>query len=740
MEFPQTPLATKIELFISGVWTDITADAYLRDAITITRGRTSNGDEIDPTRCTFMLNDQSGKYSPRNPAGTYYGKIGRNTPVRVSVNAGTNALDLPGDGSAYASTTDVAALDVTGDIDVRFDGTLTNWLSPAAGTLSTTALMSKLGSAGSKSWMLALRNYALYFEWSPDGTTVLSAASTVPLPAGPDTRMAVRATLDVNNGASGNTVVFYTADTLSGTWAQLGDPVTQAGVTSIFNSTAGVEVGNETSFGFTPAEGKCHGVRILNGIAGTAVANPDFGAQASGVTSFADPAGRIWAVNGTAGIANRQVRFVGEVSEWPCEWDVSGSDVYTQVTAAGLLRRLNQGISPITSTLARRLPSMGPLAYWPMEEGANATKAYSPIVGVEDMKADGFTWAAADTLPGSSALPTVGSASILRGVVPAPSSAQTSWQVEWVYNLSSVTSTLRSVMRIASTGTVVEWSLQLATGTVRIFGTDADGVVVVDSSWSVGSDLYDGRWNRWQFYLTQTGSTVNWDSVWINVGGSGAVADGSFTGTVGRVLDVHSPDTGFSADLSGMAIGHVSVFSPRNLGAYNAVDTGLTGETTGTRMTRLAGEEGIPFALFGNPATQAQVGPQKPDTIVNILGDAANADGGILYEQRKETGLIYRDVSSLFNQRVRLALNYSTAGNVAPPFKPSDDDQYIRNEVTVSRRDGTSAVSSLASGALSTQPPPNGVGRYQDSKEFNFYNDDQPAQMASWLVLPGHLG
>ncbi|MGY0060866.1 hypothetical protein ACWY4P_30700 [Streptomyces sp. LZ34] len=737
MAFPTTPLDTTVELFINSVWTDVTADCYLRDPITITRGRTAQGDQVDPSRCTVTFNNRNGKYSPRNPTGAYYGKIGRNTPLRVSVRAGSNALDLPQGASAYASTPDVSALDITGDIDIRVDGTLTNWLSPETNTLNTTVLVAKLGPAGNKSWMLAVRDYGLYFEWSPDGSTVLSAGSTLPLPAGPDTRTAVRVTLDVDNGAGGRTATFYTASSMGGTWAQLGDPVTASGTTSIFNSTGPVQLGSQTYFAFSASRGKIHAAQIRSGIAGTVVANPDFSAQATGTTSFTDSAGRTWTTQSGATITNRQIRFVGEVSEWPTEWDVSGQDVYTQVTAAGLLRRLTQGVSPIKSTLTRRIPTMGPLAYWPMEEGASATKAYSPIEDVPDMQAVGFTWASVDTLAGSAALPTVGNTSILRGPVPRPSGTPTSWHVEFVYNLSSVTATPRSVMKIASSGTVREWALQLSTGAARIFGTDEDGAVIVNDTYAVGSDLYDGRWNRWQFRLSASGGTVTYTSQWANVGGVGGSASNTYSGSIGRVLDVHSPETGFSQDLSGMGLGHIAVFSPQQLSAYENVDIGLSGETAGTRMVRLTAEERILFALFGNPGIQAPVGPQKPATVLDILGDAAEADGGILYEQRSNTGLIYRDTSSLYNQPVRLALNYATAGHISPPFKPSDDDQYLRNEVTVTRRDGTSAVASLDVGPLSTQAPPNGVGRYQDSKDINFYDDDQPAQMAQWLIYMG---
>lgn len=743
MTFPNTPLTSKAELYIDSAWTDITTDVYQRDPITITRGRTNNGDDVDPTRCTLTLNNRSGKYSPRNPTGTYHGKIGRNTPLRVSVNAGSMALDLPGAVGDWASTPDTASLDITGDLDVRVDASLSNWLDPSsdASVSEHIDLIAKYGTSPQKSWMLGIRGYDLYFDWSADGTNTITARSTVPFPASPTARIAVRVTLDVNNGASGNTVTFYTSDSLSGTWAQLGDPVTQAGTTSIFASTTALKIGDATPFTFGRAAGSVHAAQVRNGIAGTIVANPDFSAQASGTTSFADSAGLTWTLAGNTSITNRKVRFVGEVSEWPAEWDISGEDVYTQVTASGVLRRLSQGNSPIKSTLTRRLPTLDPVAYWPMEEGANAILAYSPIEGVDAMITSGVSWGELDTLPGSSALPTMPLGSTSSGNVPAPDGSPTSWQVEFVYNLSEAPTDFIRMWQWNTTGTVATWAVQLESFAgiyTRILIVNREGVILATSSVAAGTDTYTGGWNRWQITATQNGGNVDWVSKILNGNGPVVTDSGSFAGTVGRVRQVYSREsTGWNPENSTLSTGHISVFSPSDTDAYTDVYTGLAGERAGTRLARLAEEESVTVAVFGNPEIQAQLGPQKSATLLDILRDCAEADGGILYEQRHASGLIYRDASSLYNQRVRLALDYETAGHVAPPFQPVDDDQLVKNEIVVSRRNGASAVAELSTGTLSTQAPPEGVGRYQDSREFNFYDDTQPANMAEWLLMLG---
>lgn len=77
-----------VELFISGVWVDITSYVLTRDGggkIEISRGQSDEGAQVERSTCAFELNNRDGRFSPRNPTGPYYGLIGRNTPLRVSV-------------------------------------------------------------------------------------------------------------------------------------------------------------------------------------------------------------------------------------------------------------------------------------------------------------------------------------------------------------------------------------------------------------------------------------------------------------------------------------------------------------------------------------------------------------------------------------------------------------------------------------------------------------------------------
>lgn len=748
MAFPQTPLEVLIELFLAGTWTDISPDVYVRDGIDIRRGRADEGQRVDPSTCTLTLNNGAskaapgvtGRYSPRNPRSDLYGLIGRNTPIRVSVKAGTPFLGLPGAQGDNASTPDTAALDIVGDLDVRMEATLTPW----AGQSTSRELAGKYEVTGNqRSWLLLTNaDGDLVFRWSADGIAVVQYTSTELAPVSASPRLAVRATLDVDNGTGGHTVTFYTAPTMAGPWTQLGDPVTGAGVTSVFNSTAPVVVGDITTLGFESPVGRVHAFQLRNGIDGTLVASPDFTTQTIAAASFVDGSGRTWTMNGGSSITNRRTRFVGEVSSWPARWDVSGKDVYVPLTAAGILRRLGQGAAPLPSTLRRRIPSYEPLAYWPMEDGANATSAYSPINGVRPLTLSRANWAQADSLPSSAPLPVLASSGsdlpAMLGRIPAPATPSTSWNVQFIYRLDPPGNpTERTFLRILSTGTAAEWYIQSSNGDgSTILAKDADGNTLFTNGIATGSDLY-GQWVRVRFRATQNGGNVDWRVDWFDVGGDAGGFGASFAGAVGRPTAVASPPDGYSPLLDGMAIGHISAWPSDTTAAYDGAIDAWAGETAGARMVRLADEEALPFIQLGDTTAQEQVGAQRPDTLLNLLGDAADADGGILYEQRESVGLAYRDRASLYNQTPALELDYTAPGHIAPPLEPNEDDQLIRNDVTVQRASGSSGNAVLDEGPLSVQAPPDGVGRYAESVTVNLYSDAQPVQHAGWRL---HLG
>ena len=89
--FPTVPLRIKVELFLGGVWVDITSGPngiYYETRVKIKRGRDNEATRAQPSSCKIKLKNPSRWWSPRNTAGPHYGKLGRNVRLRVTVNPG----------------------------------------------------------------------------------------------------------------------------------------------------------------------------------------------------------------------------------------------------------------------------------------------------------------------------------------------------------------------------------------------------------------------------------------------------------------------------------------------------------------------------------------------------------------------------------------------------------------------------------------------------------------------------
>ena len=181
-----------------------------------------------------------------------------------------NYLYLPGVSGNNASTPDAAALDIVGDIDIRVKVALDDW-TPGA----FLAFVSKYTTTGDKSFAFQISNTnVLNLTWSANNSTLLEANSTVAPTITDGAVKWVRATLDVDNGASGRDIKFFTSD--DGTnWTQLGSTVTQAGTTSIFSGTSPVQIGTHSSVS-SIARGKFFRAQVLNGIGGTVVFDANF--------------------------------------------------------------------------------------------------------------------------------------------------------------------------------------------------------------------------------------------------------------------------------------------------------------------------------------------------------------------------------------------------------------------------------------------------------------------------------
>jgi hypothetical protein len=724
------PLDILTEARVGGQW--VPMRTYDRDTVEIEHGRGDGASETDPGRLAITVDNRSGQWSPRNASGPHYGKIGRNTRVRLSVPGTESYLELDGS-TGTATTPDDPSLDITGALDLRWEGEA-DWYG-----VDPMFLMGKWGDRLDRSFHLRLEDGYLWCSTFINTGNSFYAGFKL-LPALPR-RAALRVTVTVAGGSV--TYRFYWAESITGPWTQIGDPESiGTDVTNLFASTAPLQITPPLQTDVTPNRqpltGRVYRAEVRNGIDGPVVANPDFTAQTAGATSFTDSAGRPWTVTAPATIRDRQDLFVGEVSEWPQHWTSDESDAWVPLEASGILRRMGQGRKALQSTLRRSIPTFSPLAYWPLEEGASATQAYSPIAGVPPLTLTNVDWASTDSLPSSEALPVLksrpGNLPMMQGRVPAPGTALPGWAVNMLYYLDKAPTTMRTFLRILSTGSVAEWYLQMSATGSRVLGRDSDGTTVVDQL--ITPDEF-GIWVRLQFNVEQSGSTVNWRINWYTIGGEAGGFGASYTGSVGRPTAVTSPPDGYSADLDGMAIGHISVWPTRTTWGYTGAIDAWTGETAWARMRRLCSEERVPLACVPGPEVTQQVGYQRPDTLLALLQQAADADGGLLLEDRTRLGLLYRERSSMYSQDPKLTLSYNRAPGLAAPLEPTDDDTDVRNDRTVQRDGGSAGRAVLEEGTLSVQDPPDGIGLYDDSVTLSLHSDDQAEPIAYWRL---HLG
>ncbi|MDH2392309.1 hypothetical protein QCN29_26740 [Streptomyces sp. HNM0663] len=745
-DFPQGRLPIRVEMAFGAdpdsdpadwTWADVSDDVH-QQQIQITRGRADESGQAQPTSMSLELDNPHGNYTPDNPLSVHYPNVLLGTPCRASVEAGRPYLALPG-GPDRASTPDHASLDITGDIDVRIEVALDDWSS------SDVELASKYKTTGNqRSWLLLYGQVDrdLTFRWSSDGAGNLQFSSTEPVPAPTSGRIALRSTLDVSAGV----ITHYTAPTLDGPWTQLGAPSTPAGATSIYSSTTPVEIGDASSLVFNSPSGKVYRFELRDGIDGTIVAAPDFTAQTSGTTSFDDSAGRTWTLAGDAEITRWQRRFFGTVDEWAPTWpygDLSDKDTGYEgearvaITASGILRRLGQGPQALQSALRRELENptrTGIVAYWPCEDDSGATQIASAIAGHPPMSVSGepdlssFSgWLGSDDLPvmktgtfsGDVPTYTVTGETALRSYVHIPSGGVSSDQV---------------LVELLTTGTARRWTITLKTdGDLAVGAFDGEGTSVL--TFTVNFNANDSL-RSIVLELTQSGNDVDWRIIAENYDGvadintlvPGPVWSDTLAGhTVGRIVQVRIGPGGSLEDVS---VGHIVLANA--LAAFSntlRAAIGWTGERSGHRILRLCAEEGIPATLAGTDGATERIGSQESETLLALLQKAADVDGGILGEQRAQSGLRYRTRESLYNQTPALVVD-AGENELTNPFEPILDDQRARNDVTVTREGGSSArvVDDTSVARLGLRP---------EEIRLNAATDEQLRGLAAWRV---HLG
>jgi hypothetical protein len=747
------PPQRKTELFYNGVWNDITGDMRDTSALTITRGRNSESTRADPSAASAVVDNRNGTYSPRDPLSPLYGLIGRNTPIRHSVFAGGAWLKLAGGTEAF-TTPDNAAQDITTDIDVRVELAPTDWVHAyeIAGKYAI--------SGNNRSWGLLLTAEGkILFMWSPDGTLAarIATASTIPVPAYNGQRVAIRATLDVNNGAGGNTSTFYYSNSIDGVWRQLGEPTVLTGTTSVFNGNAQLEVGSLTDLSDSSLVGNIYKFQLWNGIDGVNTVDLDFSVADPGDTTVTDNTGFLWTARSTAELSNEHVRLEGEVPAWPPERDLSGNDRFSSISPTGIMRRLDAGVKPIDSALLRFIKANNPTECWPMTDGVSSVGATSIVPGGRTMTqvlsfgSNRIQWTKgeiADWIEPVALAPTNSDGVLISNRV-ATSGVVDDTYIDIVRNgvgdgdyiiLTDTGAGQAGSPRVSLRMDFVPGSDQV-TVTVTYREMETSSVSLLLSVTSAG--IFDDQPHHIRL---QTGRRAVDLPTYLYIDGVLRDSDpiGSGGGPIGNIKEVR-----YGWDMDGVtsnpqSFGYLTLWEHPDLldpgpptadEMYQAM-MGFPGERAGERALRVATEAGATLSVAGISEIETRMGSQGREKLMDALDSCAKSDVGFLGERRDARELIFQSHGVIYNQAPILTLDFS-AGVISAPFKPIDDDRYTENDVTVQRERGGFGVGILEEGAMSIQEFPNGVGRYDSSYTRNLEDDEQPEQLANWLMALG---
>src|SRR6187402_1531850 len=329
--------------------------------IQTTAGRDDEATEVEAGSLSATFDDRDGNLSPRNVMGKWYGALSNGTPLRLLLDRAADDMTrtAPVAGGFGTTSQGLAWLSKSSGGYLSNDGTRGIVVNPD----SNTAAIEVLDGAG-----------------SPDVEITWSTSLPV-LPTGGNYRSGavVRYTDNSNyvriftEFAPDGTIVVWAQRVYAGSSAEI-IPHTSTGLTYAINNTV-----------YTTVRADGPSIMIKCWHVGN---DPPDEWMAVGTDDDLDAAGTglmQWKASGipatafTAYIDNVTVTNIlwqGAVPEWPPRWpDKSGKDSVTPISAAGIMRRLAAGKSPLVSPLRRQLLGQNPFTYFTLEDSQGALSA-----------------------------------------------------------------------------------------------------------------------------------------------------------------------------------------------------------------------------------------------------------------------------------------------------------------------------------------------------------------------------
>lgn len=402
-------------------------------------------------------------------------------------------------------------------------------------------------------------------------------------------------------------------------------------------------------------------------------------------------------------------KYFGFIHDFAKAWNTT-ADPYVTLTARGPLHRIGKS-KPLKSPLYRASSgttagAIKPLAYWPMEDGAQADFFASATPGVPNMSldllSDTTVLSSSSAVSGSLSLPTFTSGSSGHATVPEYTD-NGFWAAAIVgYSNDMESGGYRAFSVDISGGAVTGASVSLFDGPapgdrqLQLVANDATGVfdinVTLLSLDSAEVPLYVILTSEQDplgvddiltaYAIDETGTIVGTTPISMGPGNHGTITDGYVNGrltetTIDTVLGhfVVYVDTSFDINVDGAG-------NAKAMSAFN-------GERAIPRMRRLCREENIPFYASGIDDDSEECGPQTVGSLITNLREPEKVDGGTIYEYL--FGLGYKSHMEYTNQPVSLTLD-AALGQVTNLGVPIDNDLDFVNQWTISRPQGSSAT------------------------------------------------
>lgn len=767
----------RVDLQLAGTWTNITDHTYTKEAVTIRRGRTDETSSPQASTLDIGLNNRDGRFTPTNPAGTYYPNLNRQTPIRLGM--GTPPAGA-GANSQTASTSIVAPGLNAESAGIVFSywaqHTPTASISPAAGYSGGTQKNGLF--SGAQNGFLSVSAGTVAAATATSNQSQPWAAATTFLPGASSATVAGAAAGVYNSAATNPDLLSITFTPVS---LNVGDVLLVANAWSGDYANSMVAAPQDNS-------GGCSWVLVADsGFVGGFAPVPRVlmwafysdSVQTVTVTVpnhyyyIDDNLATMWYVTGTT---EWNSRFAGQCATFNTTADLSGVDVRTQLEAGSVLRQRGQGQETPRSSLYRYYAKSQASEYWPLE-GLTGSALTSPLASVPQAQIVGpaATFDSQSGVPGSDSLAVLAANSYFVGAInPYTAAANQQGAMSCVFQLNTAPTgspmflvgyaggsgtTNAQIFGIQYVNTNDHFNVVAFSpgGATTLFATSAgSGFLPTGVSSYIGRPVFVNM-----FWAPNQANPTTQSDVGVTVTDmlTGTSVTQILTGNVAIFGQVSSlffgtypfPQTFINQPC---AVGHIT-FTPsaridgssaflsdvhQTRAALSGVGGAWDNEDLVIRMTRLAQEQSINFQSRA-PSTDTQkitLGQQDLNDTISLLEECQESDGeGELFEARGFPGLTYRSVGEISGAPAQAILNY-TGKQVADPFQNVDDDQLTRNDITVQQVNGASQRVYQATGPLNNAPPPTGVGTFTGNPTVNVWNQsrDLPV-LAQWAL---HVG